>query len=179
MPKKPCCTGWRVSAQAWAMEPVPRPASLEKMPRATPFCRLKKQLPTTPPVTAAGLNAPWKIQLKTCGTACQCATITPMASKIYSSAIKGTSFSVTEPILLMPPSSTKATKTLISTPNARLNLLSSCSLLIKPKLSRAESTAATMVLVCVALPVPKTASTPKRENRTASHCQFLLRPFLM
>ncbi len=47
-----------VSAQAWAMEPVPRPASLEKIPRETPFCILTKRLPMTAPVKAAGLKAP-------------------------------------------------------------------------------------------------------------------------
>lgn len=51
-------TGFLVSAQAWAMEPVPRPASLEKMPRETPFCMLMNRLPMVPPVKAAGLKAP-------------------------------------------------------------------------------------------------------------------------
>ena len=58
MPNMPCLTGFLVSAQAWAMEPVPRPASLEKMPRDTPFCILTNRLPMVPPVNAAGLNAP-------------------------------------------------------------------------------------------------------------------------
>ena len=35
-----------------------RPASLEKMPRDTPFCILTNRLPMVPPVNAAGLNAP-------------------------------------------------------------------------------------------------------------------------
>ena len=58
MPNMPCLAGFLVSAQAWAMEPVPRPASLEKMPRETPFCMLTNRLPMVPPVKAAGLNAP-------------------------------------------------------------------------------------------------------------------------
>ena len=36
MPIMPCCTGSLVCAAAWAMGALPRPASLEKMPRATP-----------------------------------------------------------------------------------------------------------------------------------------------
>ncbi|SLJ82386.1 Uncharacterised protein [Mycobacteroides abscessus subsp. abscessus] len=32
-----CRTGWVVCAAAAAMPPVPRPDSLEKMPRATPY----------------------------------------------------------------------------------------------------------------------------------------------
>ena len=61
MPNMPCVTGFCVSAQAWAIEPVPRPASLEKMPRETPFCILTNRLPMMPPVNAAGLNAPSKM----------------------------------------------------------------------------------------------------------------------
>ncbi len=54
IPKNPCLTGFFVSAHAWAMEPVPSPASLEKIPRDTPFFILRNILPTTPPVTADG-----------------------------------------------------------------------------------------------------------------------------
>ena len=67
MPNIPCLTGFFVSAQAWAMEPVPRPASLEKIPRETPFCILTKRLPMTPPVKAAGLKAPAKMASMTAG----------------------------------------------------------------------------------------------------------------
>ena len=58
IPKKPCFTGLLVSAHACAIDPVPRPASLEKMPLDTPFFILIKKLPTAPPVTDAGENAP-------------------------------------------------------------------------------------------------------------------------
>ena len=86
------------------MEPVPSPASLEKIPLETPFFMLMKKLPTAPPVTAAGSNAPLIIAENTAGTAPTCTTITPSASKIYMIAINGTSFSVTCPIRLIPPS---------------------------------------------------------------------------
>ena len=42
---------------AWTRALLPRPASLEKIPRATPFCIATIIEPTTPPVTALGLNA--------------------------------------------------------------------------------------------------------------------------
>ena len=58
IPNIPCFTGFLVSAHAWAMDPVPRPASLEKIPLETPFFILRNRLPTTPPVIAEGWNAP-------------------------------------------------------------------------------------------------------------------------
>ena len=61
----PALPAFLVSAQAWAMEPVPRPASLEKIPRDTPRFMLVKKLPITPPVTACGWNAPSKIMENT------------------------------------------------------------------------------------------------------------------
>lgn len=80
MPNRPCRTGSCVSAQAWAIEPVPRPASLEKMPRATPFCMLVKKLPTTPPVTAMGWKAPVTMAPSTAGTRPRLSATTPSAS---------------------------------------------------------------------------------------------------
>ena len=82
IPNNPCCTGFSVSAQACAMEPVPRPASLEKIPLETPFFILKKKLPTIPPVKALGLNAPTKIDLNTAGTALIFRIITPTPKTI-------------------------------------------------------------------------------------------------
>ncbi len=46
------------------MEPVPSPASFEKIPLATPFFILMKKLPHTPPVTEAGEKAPLKMERK-------------------------------------------------------------------------------------------------------------------
>ena len=103
IPKKPCFTGFLVSAQACAIEPVPRPASLEKIPLDTPFFILIKKLPIAPPVTDAGLKAPLNMETKTEGTFLILRRTTPIARAIYISAIKGTSFSVTCPILLIPP----------------------------------------------------------------------------
>ena len=82
IPKNPCLTGFCVSAHAWAIEPVPRPASLEKIPLDTPFFILIKKLPTAPPVTEAGENAPSKIDANTPGTFLIFNRITPSASRI-------------------------------------------------------------------------------------------------
>ena len=56
---RPWRTGSLVLAAAAAIGAEPRPASLLKMPRAIPFCIAMKMVPTTPPVTALGLNAAW------------------------------------------------------------------------------------------------------------------------
>ena len=69
IPNIPCFPGFLVSAHAWAIEPVPRPASLEKIPLETPFFILINRLPTAPPVTAAGLKAPSKMAWITDGSA--------------------------------------------------------------------------------------------------------------
>ena len=58
IPNNPCLTGSSVSAHACAILPVPRPASLEKIPRETPFRKLIIIEPTAPPVTALGEKAP-------------------------------------------------------------------------------------------------------------------------
>lgn len=59
MHTRPWRTGSFVFAAAAAIGAEPRPASLLKIPRAIPFCMAMKIVPTTPPVTALGLNAAW------------------------------------------------------------------------------------------------------------------------
>ena len=162
MPNMPCFTGFLVSAQAWAMLPVPRPASLEKMPRDTPFFRLRNTLPTTPPVKARGWKAPPTMAASTPGSRWKFSATTPSASATYSSAMKGTSFSATLPMRLMPPSSTRATSMATKTPTMRLSMGSAPSP-AKPYCKRAASMEVTMVFTWVALPVPNTVSTPNRE----------------
>ena len=68
IPKYPCLTGFLVSAVAWAIEPVPKPASLEKIPLEIPFFMERIKLPTAPPVNALGEKAEAKIVVKTEGT---------------------------------------------------------------------------------------------------------------
>ena len=77
MPKYPCLTGFLVSAVAWAIEPVPSPASLEKIPLEIPFFIDKIKDPTAPPVKALGEKAEAKILEKTVGTLSQWDRITP------------------------------------------------------------------------------------------------------
>ena len=77
---------WRagscVFAAAAAIGSDPRPASFEKMPRATPFCRAMNSVPTTPPVTAAGLNAALTIRLMAPGIFSKLATITSRQTSV-------------------------------------------------------------------------------------------------
>ena len=50
IPYRPCLTGSVSEVAAWAMGAEPRPASLEKTPRATPFCTMVlNAMPTAPP----------------------------------------------------------------------------------------------------------------------------------
>ena len=92
--------------------------------------------------------------------------------------MNGTSFSVTLPMRLTPPSSTMATIIATTTPTTRLTVGRMLFRLL-PYASRAESMAVTMVLTWVALPVPKTVSTPNSEYSTARNCHRLPRPFLI
>ena len=93
--------------------------------------------PITPPVMAAGLNAPRKIMPNTPGTFLKLTATTPRPSTTYSSAMKGTRRSVTRPMRLMPPSSTRPTRMAISTPMPRLMALIPPSG-VRPKLDSAE-----------------------------------------
>ena len=94
---------------------------------------------------ALGLNAPSKIILNTSGTLRQLSTITPMERMMYSSAMKGTSFSVTCPMRLMPPSSTTATSRAMMMPIIHFITIT-WSGSIRLKLVRAVSMEETMVL---------------------------------
>ena len=90
------------------------------MPLDTPFFILIKKLPTAPPVTDAGENAPWNIDLNTAGTLLILTSTTPMARIIYNTAINGMSFSVTLPILFIPPIIISAIRIIIIIPIIRL-----------------------------------------------------------
>ena len=157
----PWWTALFVSAQAWAMEPVPRPASLEKIPRETPFFMLKNMLPMMPPVAAWGVNALLKIMANTAGTRLICKITTPIARITYKAAINGTSFSETWPIRWIPPSNTMATKAAMKIPKIWLARSSTVPSMIC-RLCSAEWIEETMVLTWVAFPVPNTVRTPNR-----------------
>ena len=56
-PQTPCSDGVSTLAGEWTMAAVPKPASLEYMPLATPIFMVTKIEPMIPPVAAEGLNA--------------------------------------------------------------------------------------------------------------------------
>ena len=68
MDTRPCLTGSFVCAAAAAIGAEPRPDSFEKIPLAIPFCIAINTVPTTPPVTAFGLKAPFTIKATAAGT---------------------------------------------------------------------------------------------------------------
>ena len=76
---RPCSTGSSVFAAACAMGALPRPASLEKMPRATPK-RIAAQIvaPAKPPVAAEPENADSTMVTSAAGTSSICSPITTM-----------------------------------------------------------------------------------------------------
>ena len=65
---KPCSTGSFVLAAAAAIGAEPRPDSLEKTPRATPFwIAIRMLAPAKPPIAAAGLKAEVKMRASVAG----------------------------------------------------------------------------------------------------------------
>ncbi len=81
MPIRPERTGHLLVPAAWAMPAVPRPASLEKMPRATPKrIAAITAAPAKPPVAATGLKADWKISANAPGMASKLTTSTTRAA---------------------------------------------------------------------------------------------------
>ena len=83
---------------------------------------LMKKLPTAPPVTEAGENAPSNIDLNTAGTFVILTATTPIARIMYNTAMNGMSFSVTFPILLIPPIMMSAISIMIIIPIIRLTI---------------------------------------------------------
>ena len=69
METRPWRTGSLVCAAAAAMGAEPRPASLEKMPRAMPFCMAMSMAPSAPPAAARNPKAPANISAKAAGSA--------------------------------------------------------------------------------------------------------------
>ena len=108
----PCLTGSFVLAAAAAIGAEPSPDSLEKIPLAIPLCIATIMLPTTPPVTALGLNAPLTIVTNAAGICFTLHTRSITLKNTYITAIKGTTTCDTFAILLIPPISTSATHTL-------------------------------------------------------------------
>ena len=68
MVTRPCRVGSLVCAAAAAIGALPRPASLEKMPLATPFCMAIIMAPSAPPATALAPKALATISTTAWGT---------------------------------------------------------------------------------------------------------------
>ncbi len=168
MPMMPERTELVVVPAAWAIPAVPRPASLEKMPRATPKrIAAMTAAPAKPPVAAIGVKAWVKIRLKAVGIASTLTTSTTIPAMMYATHMKGTNAAATLPIRLMPPRMTSPTTTMVANPvtqSGTLNVV--CS-------------AWAMLLTCTMLPMPKPASPPKMAKAPPSQSHFLPRPFLM
>ena len=164
----------------------PRPASLEKQPRPTPFFMLVSTvMPKAPPIAASGEKAPLKIRAKTWPMWEMLTRITTRAAAMYTTAMKGTSFSVTWPMRLMPPKSTSATITATMTPTIKvvtrtwLPRKAKVPAALGVKLSTALLMASAMDCTWVALPIPKAARAASTQNTPPSQAQFLPRPFLI
>ncbi len=87
------------------------------------------------------------------------------APRIYATAIKGTSFSVTEATRFNPPRMTSADRITSNTPVTTAGM---------PK---ADCMLPEMEFTWLMLPMPKDASTQKHANRTASTRPSVLQPF--
>ena len=79
----PCSTGSLVFAAAAAMGADPRPDSLEKTPRATPFwIAILTVAPAKPPMAAVPVKAPEKTAFKAGSNWSRCKTIIVTVAKI-------------------------------------------------------------------------------------------------
>ena len=67
METSPCAAGSFVCTAAAAIGALPSPASLEKMPRATPFCIDSSIAPIAPPAAALPPNALCTISARAAG----------------------------------------------------------------------------------------------------------------
>lgn len=154
----PCWIGWSTAAEACAMDAVPMPASLVNIPRETPVRSAVSIEPMTPPVTAWGENAPRIMAENAAGIACHRAISTVKPSSRYSPAAKGTSSSAPRPMRLAPPRSMTPIRAASSRPSSSLPHKDSEN----PKAAAVSETAEITVLICVALPTPRAAITPKK-----------------
>ena len=113
---RPCCPGESVSAAAAAIGALPRPASLEKIPRAIPFCIAINTAPSAPPAAARRPNALSIIVLNAPGISPRCVNRMINTTTTYATAINGTTTCETLEIRLIPPITTSATQIDNNTP---------------------------------------------------------------
>ena len=83
MPMEACCRGDLAVAAAWAMGVEPRPASLEKIPRATPMRMVRSTVaPANPPSADVGVKASETTHQNTRGTSVMFMMMTMRAKAI-------------------------------------------------------------------------------------------------
>lgn len=173
---RPCCAGASATAAAAAIGALPRPASLEKIPLATPICIAIIIEPIAPPPTARRPNALCTIVARALGIFLKLYTRIASVTTKYVTAIKGTITCATDEILLRPPMSTRAVNIVRSMPDiitdheySRPNSVTAHWLLASKKLF----TALVIPLICVNVPIPRRPTpTPKNANNLASHFHF-------
>ena len=133
------------------------PASLANRPRATPkrmaFCTV---MPAAPPSTAAGSKAATKMLAITPGRLRQLQASTIRLPPMYSSAITGTSFSVTDTMRCTPPRKMNPATSATATPTTIFGA---------PK---ALYMASLMELDCTILPMNPSARMSAAEKKPAS-----------
>ena len=116
MDTRPWRTGDFVCAAAAAIGALPRPASLEKIPLAIPFCMATIMVPMAPPASALPEKALFTMDTTAAGIAPRCVTRIMNANPKYNTAIKGTTICETCAILFSPPIITRPTHTVRISP---------------------------------------------------------------
>ena len=179
METRPWRTGSLVLAAAAAMGAEPRPASLEKMPRAIPCCMATSILPAMPPATACGLKAPTTMSANACGMAVTLAPRMMRQMRTYRMTMKGTTISDTFAMRLTPPSSTSATAAATSSPPMTTAMLySPPNRVTVGAPSNTLFTAPVMELTCEKVPMPNSPThMPSTAKMTARNFQRLPSPF--
>ena len=169
MPISPCRAGCSTSAAPWAMAAVPMPASFVKVPLETPRRSVVIMLPTRPPVTASGSNAPRRIARNASPTSSHRSATAPQHSRMYAAPTTGTRISAASAMALAPPVTIRTTAAASSSP-ARIR---------RPFEVPLTSSADITALTWAALPTPKAAMMPKQLYRYARKCHRFCKPFRM
>ena len=147
MDTRACVTGSFVCAAAAAMPALPRPDSLEKMPRATPnWTAWRTMAPAKPPAAAAGVKAWVTMSSKMPGIAEAFIRIAVSPPRMYSTIIVGTIRLAARPMLLIPPIRTRAVPIISTRP------------VIQGFTPKVLSSTSAMEFDWVMFPMPKAAS---------------------
>ena len=176
MDTRPWRTGSFVWAAAAAIGALPRPDSLEKIPRAIPFCIATTMVPIAPPASALPVKADFTIVTIAAGTAV-------MFVITMISAINGTTTWDTFAILWIPPRTTSPTHTVSirhATTVAQEYVFPKSATVCALSGSKKLVTADEIPFTCVKVPIPKSPTpAPKNAKIFASHLHCFPIPFSM